>query len=148
MTPSVDKYRRIRYALIAVASLTTLALLWVEWGLFAQVLSPSVLLRIVLVAAAAGLFAAAVVGLLRSHAWGASLMAWAAFGMAPFSALAILMAFASSVLPSSYNTATGGIDTEDVIIGLAFPVALITGWLAIRLRRSLEDEMASRGKAQ
>ena len=132
---------RLRYALIAVAGLTALALLWLLLGwagsMSAQDLNLSILLQIVLVAAAAVLMAIAAVGLLGSHAWGASLIAWVAFGIAPFLALGILVAFASSVLPSSYNTATGGVDPEDVIIGLAFPAALITGWLATRLGRSL-----------
>lgn len=129
-----------------MAGLTALALLWLLLGwaghLSAQDLNPSALLRIMFVAAAAVLMAIAAVGLWGSHAWGASVIAWAAFGMAPFLALGILMALASSVLPSSYNTATGGIDSEDVIIGLAFPAALITGWLAIRLGRSLRRASA------
>ena len=144
-----DRGDRLRYALIGVAGLAALTLAWLvlSWAgsLFAQRLSPETILLIVWVAAAAVLMAMGAIGLLGGHPWGASAIAWAAFGLVPVSVLGILVAIASSVMPSPYSTGnagSGGLDPVDVIIGLTFPAALITGGLAIRLGRSLRRASA------
>ena len=144
-----DRGDGLRYALIGVAGLAALVLAWLVLGLagslLAPRLSPMTVFLIVNVAAAAVLMAMGAIGLLGGHAWGASAIAWAAFGLVPVSVFGILVAIASSVMPSPYstgNTGSGGLDPVDVIIGLALPAALITGWLAIRLGRSLRRASA------
>jgi hypothetical protein len=125
--------RRVRYALIAVAGFTSLGLvglLLVQSGIGHPLIVGVPAVTATVMAIAAG-------GLIRRKAWGAYLLAAAAFLMAPVLAYGILVSIASSVLPSPYDTSQGGIDPEDVIVGVSFPVALVTGWLALRLGRTL-----------
>lgn len=131
----------VRYALIGVAVCSALVLSWILFGwivsLSGQHLDPWTIGVIGLVAVADIAMAVAAGGLVRRHAWGAYLVGVAAFLLAPLLAFVTLVAYASSVMPSPYNTGTGGIDPEDVFITVAFVLSLVTGWLGIRLGRAL-----------
>jgi hypothetical protein len=133
VSPEHREITAFRYGLIAAAGCTSLALVGLLLGESGS-LHP---LAIGFFAVTATVLAIAAAGLVRHHAWAAYLLAAAAFLMAPILAFGILIAIASSVLPSPYNTSQGGIDPEDVIIGVSLPAALVAGSLAIRLGRSL-----------